>query len=615
MRKHPFILAIGVYLGFIVLATHASAESSQDDLSYRSALYDYTLQQYTPARNTLLQAQQTKQPSSLREMLLARVYVEQGHYLEAQQAFASQDLDEVPVEVRNETLFALTRLYYAQNHCDDALAVLANTKRLNSAQDAQSRFIQATCIVQKDGATLQNIQKAERILMDGLKRRKSDESTIWFSYAFYNLAVAAANLERLEDADRLYIHALDYTGNNAEGRALATKIRLSRAQVNYVLNRYESAMSAYEDLPLNNHWEDQALLGYGWAAFRNYQSDIALEAWQQLINLPFKSMSVYQGYLVIPLAYERANALMQAIVSYDYAIDQYIKVSDDIDRFSAQLTLQKINDHAVRYHYQQVKGTDPAPIHPLLAATYTQVEFRSLVEKIGMLTAYKQQLANSESMLEMQAEYRQLFDREASQRQASQQQQASQVEQALTNLANNITDLVDELLRMEFEGPKAHSAMRKVYNDYQNVVRQAQRFAAGSDKLVLLQRLQRLQGVLLQELVQGRKSLQLAEQIHQVASRQQALYVRFNEYRMLSEQSFAAIVEDSDMAAIGQRIDKAQAAIDAQLVVLQNALLDKTKQALAEQRYQIDNYRNQAKIASANLKEDFYQRGGSRLWY
>src|SRR5690554_1367154 len=231
MRKHPTIIAIGVYLSLLLLGVHASAETSEDDLSYRSAFYHYTLQDYSPARNTLLQAKQDSSPSSLRDMLLTRVYVEQGQYLTAQDIFANQSLDEIPVEVRNDTVFSLARLYYAQNQCSDALAILAKTKRLNSAQDAQARFIRGSCLVQGEDNSIESLEKGERILVDGLKRQKNDENTIWFAYAFYNLAVAAANLERLEDADRFYLLALDYTGDDEEGRALAIRIRLSHAEV------------------------------------------------------------------------------------------------------------------------------------------------------------------------------------------------------------------------------------------------------------------------------------------------------------------------------------------------------------------------------------------------
>lgn len=614
MRKLPLIMTIGVYLSFLALGTQAGTQASKDDLSYRSAFYNYTLGQYVPARTTLLQAaQQASQPSNYRQMLLARVYVEQGRYLEAQQVFAEHNLDDVPSSMRDDTLFALTRLYYAQGNCKEALKLMAKKQQLSSEQDAHSRFIRASCKAQQDTVSVETLQKAERILLDGAKRNKNDEATIWFAYGFYNLAVAAANIKQLTDADDFYSQALNYVGSTGEGRALVERIRLSRAEVNFVLNRYDYAISAYKELPLEGYWQDQALLGYGWAAFKNYQSDVALEAWQQLINLPYKSMSVYQGYLVIPYAYERANAFMQAITAYDYAMEQYAQVSKEIDSFSAQLTLQKINDHAVRYYHKQGDGVDP--IHPLLAATYTQVEFRGLVEKIGVLTGYKQQLAKDESMLQMQSEYQQAYDRQAAQRKQLQQQLQQKTQQGLVRLAGTLPSLVDNILQVELDHPEADKALAKLYQSYNRVSKAASQLKAGSEKQQMLMRVNRIQNVLLFKLAERRRAYSLVDEVHQLISRQQMLNVRFNEYLSLTEQRFEPVVNDDDMEAMSRRIISAREKVDQQLVVLQKRLLAQTQSALAEQRQQIEQYRSQARIASANLKEDFYQRGGSRLWY
>src|SRR5690554_4010017 len=567
MRKLPLIMTIGVYLSFLALGTQAGSQTSKDDLSYRSAFYNYTLGQYAPARTTLLQAaQQASQPSSYRQMLLARVYVEQGRYLEAQQVFAEHNLDDVPSSMRDDTLFALTRLYYAQGNCKEAFKLMAKNQQLSSEQDAHSRFIRASCMAQQDTVSIETLQKAERILLDGAKRNKNDEATIWFAYGFYNLAVAAANIKQLIDADDFYSQALNYVGSTGEGRALVERIRLSRAEVNFVLNRYDYAMSAYQELPLNSYWQDQALLGYGWAAFRNYQSDIALEAWQQLINLPYKSMSVYQGYLVIPFAYERANAFMQAIVAYDYAMAQYTQVTKEIDRFSAQLTLQKINDHAVRYYHKQ--GEDVDPIHPLLAATYTEVEFRTLLEKIGLLTGYKQQLAKDESMLQMQTDYQREFNNQATQRKAWREQQQQKTEQALSRLAQQIPSLVDNILQAELDTPESNNTLRKAYQSYKVAASHAQKLPPSAEKQRLLQRLQRIQGILLFKLAEPKQAYALAGKVHQLANRQQTLNVRFNEYVGLTAKNFTPVVQANDIQLLSQRINATRETVDQQLVAL-----------------------------------------------
>lgn len=613
MRALSRLMAAGLVAGAAVFAqAEQLSRDAASDLAYRAALYQHRLGHYDQAHSRLmLAAQQDAGAQPLhRQALLAQIYVDSGQYQRAREAFESLAIDAVPEAVRNDVYYALARLYFAGQQCRDVQAVLDKTRKLQGQMDAHARFMLASCMVRDDYSASQGLE-AEKILRDGLGRQAEGASLVWFAYAYFNLAVAVANAGDLEQANNWFSEALKYTGDDDEGRALYERIMLSRASVNYAQNRFDYAVNAYRQLPLDSLWQDEALLGYGWAAFRNYQSDVALESWRQLVNLPYKSMSVYQGYLAIPYALEKASALLQALEAYQYAIEQYTVVTDEIDAFSARLDLQKINDHAV--HYYQNQGKFVEPLHPLLAATYVQEDFRALVEQIGYTSGEKEQLADYRDLLDMLSRYIRQHDAEAAGRQQWREQAERTLVQQIAEVNEQLDGLLENVMQAELAKENAPAAIAADYRRYQGLRRQL----AGADGARagrLRERLERLRGVLLMRLMDSGQPLENMQVLINLVSHYQLQLVRLHEYRQLTGQTFARLVDQSDFDALRSKIADAEKRADSVLLALQQQLLQRTRTALAEQRQLIEDYKNQARIANANLKEEFYQRGGSRLW-
>lgn len=607
MQKRSLVAWLGLYLTFFASIAQASPQTlSQDDLIYRAALYDYHLKNYQSARTQLLRAKTEQQKDSVyRQMLLARVYVEEGRFEQAQEVFSSVRLDDIPVALRNDTLFALARLYYAEGECKQAIKTLEQAKKLSAAQDPQARFIRSSCLLADGEKNLSKVGRAEKVLNDGLGNLTAD-TAIWFAYGYLNIAVLAGELKNISESDRLFNEALRYTGVSEEGLALAERIRLSRAEVNYELNRYDFAMNAYQEIAFNGYWQDRALLGYGWSAFHNYKPDVALEAWRQLANLSFKSMSVYQAYLLIPFAYERANAFTQALEAYDAAIKQYLQISEEIDAFGKSLDLAKVQTFAVRY-YRQKESAEP--IHPLLSATYIQPDFRHLIEQVGMLTAYQQRLSEYQIAIAMFENYANVYERQAEQRANWRAGMQDKVAADLKKLQQNTPSVIDSVLENELNNPNDNSKLKGTYQQYKS---SKSRLTQGADEL--RDRVERLQGVIWYQLAES-KTYEHASDMNQLSARQQTLLVRFNEYLALTQQSFDSSVSQQEYNDIKAKLSALQKDVDVSLRSAQEILLQKTQEALLEQRRFIETYESQARIARANLKEEFYQRGGSRLWY
>lgn len=612
MRSFPFVIAAGILLGAAASQAGDLPQAAADDLYYRSALYNYHLERYPSAHNHLFVGERLEPVDgdhSYRQTLLARLYVDTHQYERAQNTFDNLTLDEIPAVLRKEVYYALAQLYLVEGRCQEVLTVLEQAGSFTGEQDAHVRYMRASCMM-NDELNVTSLARAESVLRSGGGPRSTGH--IWYAYGYYNIAVAAANIGKLEEADRLYLEALRYTGSESEGRALAEKIRLSRGNVNYAMNRFDFAMRAYQQLPLNSIWTDEALLGYGWTAFRNYQSDIALEAWRQLINLPYRSMSVYQGYLAIPYALERADARFQALEAYQSAISQYESVTQEIDAFAAQLTLEQIRDHAV--HYANRRGRLMEPLHPLLAGTYVQEDFRHLVERIGSVSSYKQQLQDQRGLLDMFRENQRVFEVQAPDRQQWREQQQRQTQADLQRLSVGLDDLLESVMRKEMAREDANPQVRSDYQRYAALRARFEQLPEGREKQRLEARLQQLRGVLFFFLVEREIPVSDMQAIRQIINRYQTLAVRFNEYQALTEQTFRPVVSGDQIDALQQRIDQTMEQADDVLLAMQAELKDKTLLALQEQRDLIQQYKTQAYIAATNLKEDFYQRGGGRLW-
>ena len=72
--------------------------------------------------------------------------------------------------------------------------------------------------------------------------------------------------------------------------------------------------------------------------------------------------------------------------------------------------------------------------------------------------------------------------------------------------------------------------------------------------------------------------------------------------------------ETQQLEAMLLRIKEKQQQAQGVLVKAEEVLLQKTQIALQEQKNKILLFRYQARIASVRLNEQFYQKGGRKLW-
>lgn len=593
----------------------ANAEQTSDAtgelaLSYQAAFYHYQLKNYGKARNVLLQQQAKGDLDEKSLVLLARVLVDEKNYEQAGQVFALIELDKVPLEVRNRALLALAKMYFSEASCDAALEALEQTKKLGLEQGAYKRFVQTSCAVRNASMNKASLEKVEKALEADIKPGMPVEAFIWFSYAYYNLASAVAEIKEFDWADRLLEEALRYTGAEAEGLALAQRIRLTKAQVRFQDNRFDYALDTYLDIPFDGYWQDEALLGFGWAAFRNFQVSKALEAWWQLTNLPYKSLEVYKAYLLIPFVYEQYNAYTEALRGYDRAVEQFGVLLKELELVKQQITIDRVHQHAVHYY---VNPDDLDPIHPLLAKTYTEPAFRLAVEQIGKLTAYQEKLSAYQYALNMHQDYQQEFTAQEQSRRVNQESLLQSVLAQLQALDASLDSWVDVVLAQGLTADTANSRERSAYKRYAQLKKQAARMDESQSL-----RLKRLQGVLLARAVDYARAAEDSAWLpllQEVSQRQQRLKVRLAELRAVNVNDVRDEFDGSLVAQKQQQITALLQDVEMVMHTVLEGLTERTQDALRVQHEVISHYEKQARIARANLREEFYQQGGGRLWY
>lgn len=512
--------------------------------------------------------------------------------------------DRMPQAVNDRLWLDISELRRRAGDCEGSLLALLSLKQLDVDMEYRRRFQQVACMLKQD-VEPGVLVAAEKIAIKG-QTDDHAQKTLWQAYIYNNMAAAAQSIDQPLLAQAYFKRALKHIDSSEEGKALKSYLQLSLAYSYFSENRFDFAQKTFAKLREDSQWLDQGLLGFGWAAFNNNQPGLALESWRQLAKLPFKSINVYEGYLAIPYAFERQNALSEAYQGYEYAINEYLDVISVIEDLEENLLIEDIQKHLREYFASNGEGA--VPIHPLLVYAYAQSSFQEVIDTVGKTQSYLKRIDELQVFLDGISESYQLkSDRFAIENNALEAHELAtrqKIEQIDALLGKLVFFQVSESLKQL----PANDPLNKQAKDYL-ALSIAQKDQEQEEALILIRRF--LLGRLHEEKQwQAGNDKTLDSLVARLLNAKAAMMNYKN-------QKMHRIKGD----ALGQRIYLLQqqlATSKAHITEVQNnafeLMLGKTLETLAQQKKQIRIFEDQARISLTRISENFYQQGGQRLW-
>jgi hypothetical protein len=124
----------------------------------------------------------------------------------------------------------------------------------------------------------------------------------------------------------------------AEIQAIRDRANLTLAYNLLQQGEHRKAYQTFENIRTNGLDGEAALLGYGWAAAKQQDWQIALSIWQRLIQMPQNSEYTLEAYLASAYAYEKAFAPQQSLQMLEQAILRFNQANNILNLAQEKVT-------------------------------------------------------------------------------------------------------------------------------------------------------------------------------------------------------------------------------------------------------------------------------------
>ena len=548
--------------------------------------------------------------TSDRYIFSAEILVEQKRFADAQKAFNKVLTNRKALTLMGKVSFPLAQLHFAKNNCVKALRLLKVSKKGDAYKMLQSFYMRSYCLASNPQLQMTSLESIQFDIDAYVEEHRRDKQlatqSMWLAYTYYNLAIAAQSLKLESEAFALFDSAMKFSKGSPESFDFIERIKMTQAFAKYFSYQYDEALVLFSSLSLDSLWLDQSLLGFGWSAFHNFERGLALEAWYQLVNIPNRSMSVYEAMMTIPFALEKGKSFARALKAYDLAIDNYSVALTEIDDLQENLSLSSIRQHALEYVNNLQSGKPIEPLHPLLSGFYTQDGFRHAVKQVGEIAYEKEKLKRYEAELDILTAS--LDWRPASPNSLVLKERSKKLIVRLESYKQGIYNLRASMLKQVMSSSDVSKDIRVRYNRYNAVKVMAEKYGVKSE------RMQRLQGVILWQLYEaGEYPSDSLLVISRMIANQRILQARLNGLPgSLNAMAQFDRPGSKQMAMLKARIQLLESKLNRASVKAEQYVLDMTITALTDYEIKIINFQKQARIASTRLKEEFYQIGGHK---
>jgi len=302
------------------------------DLAYGVSLFNYFQQKYFSAITELLIAEHYQRISSGDKnppLLLGGLYLSYDLHKQSADVFRqllgddnSQDENlQIPLIIKDQAHFLL-----GKNHFHDADYAKAEAQfisirdGLKLDSEEEKLFLLNTIFLRND-----DFEQAEKTL------DYFSSSSVWKGYAQFN---TASRLIQHTDGDNIELGfdlledlAEDNSGDDSshiEKRILRDKANLALAYVALRDGHSRLSIEYFNEITLKGIETNKALLGVGWARYREDELKQAVIPWMHLASSQTESdLAVQEAFISIPYAFEKMQLKDQALHHYALALDSY----------------------------------------------------------------------------------------------------------------------------------------------------------------------------------------------------------------------------------------------------------------------------------------------------
>ena len=409
-------LVVGLLCGHFCMPLLAAQldEHRVEDLEYGRALFRYFQDDDLGAITQLMIADKrpqmrTRMQTDQARLLLADLYYDYGLYQESQDLFARLLNAEVSDSIQNRIWFNLARLRFEQGYFDQARDLLARiTDTLPVSVESERKYL-LTNLYLGGGQYDEAADLSNRI----------DSSSIWKTYARYNLAVSRIEDDNYEIGKTLLEQIGQMETTNPELLALRDRANLSLGIKQLRMDLNEPALQSLSRVRLESPMTHEALLATGWARYRLDQFDRALVPWRFLLQRNAVDAATQEAILAIPSGYAELGQDKLAVKHYEIAANQFESQLRLLDNAIASIKndglISALRENSLLFDRSSLQRLPPSSdvtpqLHLLLASTGFQREIKRYQELLDVRNSLRYWSNNFPALELMLEERRRAFE-------------------------------------------------------------------------------------------------------------------------------------------------------------------------------------------------------------
>lgn len=379
--------------------------TSVADLRYGVVLYEYYQDNYMEALSELMVAKARGGIKGHREnpdIIEGGISLAFGMEQKAGELFTRLLDDSQPLDVRNSAWYYLAKLRYLQGNLAGSADSLARIEgQLDKRLLAESDNLQVNLSIRTGQLNL-----ADEVL------NKLPPADPMHAYHLFNLGNAHARAQDFERAQNYYQALERYTIDEfavaddpytapAQQRAEILTLydkTLTASGFSLMMNKeYESAMATFSRVRQGSDFSEQALLGYGWAAYQQKDYQLALKPWQQLSAGDMSGAPVQEALLGVPTIYEKMENNGLALQSYDIAEQRFEQEMSRLRQLAEELNNSQLRD-LLKIKADQTgwlaldQQLNVIPNQLELTQLFSQNRFQGAVQELQELLALQQKM-------------------------------------------------------------------------------------------------------------------------------------------------------------------------------------------------------------------------------